>query len=55
MGNTASIPVISQVESLVQVIKGDVEGARRTQEVFLRTAPIAAQVSSVVYLVQVKS
>ena len=31
MGNTNSIPVISQVKSLVQVIGGDAEGAKKTQ------------------------
>ena len=46
MGNIDSIPVVSQVKSLVQVIGGDADGARRTQESFSRTAPIVAQFNS---------
>ena len=44
MGNTDSIPVVSQVKSLVQVIAGDEDGARKTQENFIRTGIVASQV-----------
>ena len=53
MGNTNSIPVISQVKSLVQVIGGDADGARRTQEEFSRTAPIVSQARSFAHLIAV--
>ena len=43
-----SIPVISQMKSLVQVISGDVDGARKTQETFSKTAPVVSQVRSAV-------
>ena len=46
MGNTDSIPVVSQVKSLVQVIAGDQEAAKKTQENFIRTGIIASQVST---------
>lgn len=46
MGNIDSVPVVSQVKSLVQVIGGDARGAKRTQEKFARTAPIVSQVNS---------
>lgn len=52
MGNTDSIPVVSQVKSLVQVISGDSDAAKRTQENFIRTAPVAAQINSLVHYVQ---
>ena len=76
MGNTDSVPVVSQVcvckffssnvniyilkiwafgwlqdgyhcqaKSLVQAISGDMEGAKKTQEQFLRTGLIASQVN----------
>ncbi|ETO35039.1 hypothetical protein RFI_02035 [Reticulomyxa filosa] len=48
MGNTDSIPVISQAKSLVQVISSDEEGARKTQENFLRQCPVVSQVTSAV-------
>ena len=53
MGNTDSIPVVSQVKSLVQVIGGDENGALKTQENFIRTAPIAAQINSLVHHIRV--
>lgn len=43
MGNIDSIPVVSQVKSLVQVVSGDDNGAKSTQENFLRTGPIVSQ------------
>jgi len=48
MGNIDSIPVVSQVKSLVQVIGGDADGARRTQQKFSRGAPIVSQINSAV-------
>ena len=48
MGNTDSIPVVSQTKSLVQAIAGDEEGARRTQENFSRQCPIVSQARSLV-------
>ncbi|KAH9522798.1 hypothetical protein DERF_006358 [Dermatophagoides farinae] len=44
------IPVLSQMKSFVQVITGDVEGARQTQENFSRECPIVSQARSVVEL-----
>ncbi len=48
MGSTNSIPVISQFKSLVQVIGGDVEGARKTQEDFINKGIIASQVDKTI-------
>ena len=48
MGNTDSLPVISQTKSLVQVIGGDAEGALRTQENFSRQCPLISQTRSAV-------
>lgn len=31
------IPLVSQVKSLTQAVAGDMEGARKTQEEFLRS------------------
>ena len=53
MGNTDSIPVISQVKSLVQFASGDELGAKTTQQNFLRTGPIASQVYSAVLAIGV--
>ena len=53
MGNTDSIPLISQVKSLVQVASGDEQGAKVTQQNFLRTGPIASQVYSAVLAIGV--
>ena len=53
MGNTDSIPVISQVKSLVQVISGDEEGAKKTQENFAKTTPIVSQTYSAVLAAEV--
>ena len=52
MGNTDSVPVVSQVKSLVQAIAGDMEGAKKTQEQFLRTGLVASQVNSAVVAIQ---
>jgi hypothetical protein len=43
MGNTDSLPVVSQVKSAVQAIAGDTEGARQTQENFFKGCPIVSQ------------
>lgn len=43
-----SLPIISQVKSLVQVIVGDVDGARQTQDNFLNQAPVVSQVKSAI-------
>ena len=49
MGNTVdSLPVISQTKSLVQVISGDADGARHTQENFSRQCPVVSQARSLV-------
>ena len=53
MGNTDSIPVVSQLKSLVQVIGGDEEGALRTQEQFARTGIIASQFNSLAHSIMV--
>jgi hypothetical protein len=52
MGNINAIPVISQVKSLVQVIGGNAEGAKETQEQFLRTAPLFSEVNTIIHLAQ---
>jgi len=52
MGNTDSIPIISQVKSLAQAIAGDMEGAKKTQEQIIRTGLIASQVNSAVVAIQ---
>ncbi len=43
MGNTDSIPVISQTKSVVQLIAGDSEGAAKTQENFVKGCPVVSQ------------
>jgi hypothetical protein len=48
MGNTDSLPVISQLKSAVQAMSGDLEGAKRTQENFSQQAPVVSQVTSIV-------
>ena len=52
MGSLNSIPVISQVKSLVQVIGGDVDGARQTQNDFINKGIVASQVKSLVHAIQ---
>ena len=52
MGSINSIPVISQLKSLVQVIGGDAAGAKKTQEQFVRTGIIASQVNSYIQAVR---
>ena len=46
MGNTDSIPVVSQVKSLVLVIAGQIEEAEEVQKKFVRTGIIASQINS---------
>ncbi|HWR00405.1 MAG TPA: phosphatidylinositol-specific phospholipase C domain-containing protein [Chlorobaculum sp.] len=41
-----SIPILSQIKSAVQAISGDTEGARQTQEAFLKKTPIVSQITS---------
>jgi len=43
-----SLPFTSQVISVAQLIAGDVEGARETQEIFSRRCPVVSQVRSAV-------
>lgn len=50
MGNVDSVPVISQTKSLIQVIGGDEDGARKTQENFLDNCPVVSQGKSFVQL-----
>ncbi len=52
MGQINSIPVVSQIKSLVQVISGDEVGARKTQEEFARKGIIVSQVriNKILYL-----
>ena len=45
------IPVLSQTKSLFQVICGDAEGAKQTQENFLKTCPVLSQGTSLVQLI----
>jgi len=53
MGNTDSIPVVSQLKSLVQVIGGDSAGALKTQENFAynNTFPVVSQIASAGYAI----
>lgn len=39
MGNVDSVPLVSQLKSLVQVIGGDADGAKKTQENFSQGCP----------------
>lgn len=55
MGNTDSIPVVSQVKSLVLVIGGQPEEAKEVQENFVRTGIIASQINSLRYSIEVGS
>ncbi|GMS80374.1 hypothetical protein PENTCL1PPCAC_2549, partial [Pristionchus entomophagus] len=55
MGNTNTVPLISQTKSLVQFVTGDKDGARNTQEKFLHECPIVAQATSIVELVADKN
>ena len=55
MGNTDSIPVVSQVKSLVLVIGGQPEEAKEVQEKFVRTGIIASQINSLRYSIEVGS
>ena len=52
MGNTDSIPVVSQVKSLVLVIGGQAEEAKEVQENFVRTGIIASQINSLRYSIE---
>ena len=47
-GDMDSFPILSQCKSAVQAICGDTEGARKTQENFLKTCPVVSQGTSAV-------
>jgi hypothetical protein len=53
MGNTDSVPVVSQAKSLVQYIGGDSAGALRTQQNFAynNTFPVISQIASAGYAI----
>ena len=53
MGSINSVPVVSQVKSLVQVVAGDETGAKETQEEFARTAIIVSQLNSLGHAIAV--
>ena len=55
MGSINSVPVVSQVKSLVQVVAGDETGAKQTQEEFARTAVIVSQLNSLGHAIAVSS
>ncbi|KAF6206720.1 hypothetical protein GE061_017956 [Apolygus lucorum] len=44
-----SVPLVSQFKSLFQVIGGDADGAKRTQENFLNTAGVVSQIKSAIH------
>ena len=46
MGNVNSVPVASQMKSLVQAMHGDMDGARETQLDFIRRSPVVSQLNS---------
>src|SRR5690606_28035056 len=50
--NTNSIPVVSQVKSAVQAISGDQDGAKKTQEEFLRTGILVSQCYALVKAIE---
>lgn len=51
MGNTDSIPIVSQAKSVVQLACGDMDGAAQTQENFVKECPGVSQVTSTVQLI----
>jgi len=53
MGNTDSIPVVSQLKSLIQYASGDAAGALKTQESFAynNTFPVISQIASAGYAI----
>lgn len=48
MGNTDSVPIISQTKSLVQALCSDNEGAKRTQINFTKSCPLVSQTRSLI-------
>lgn len=48
MGNINATPVVSQVVSAVQAIRGDLKGAKETQEQFSKRCPVISQLRSAV-------
>ena len=51
MGNTDSVPVVSQAKSVVQLVCGDTEAAAQTQKNFARGCPGVSQIVSVGQLI----
>jgi hypothetical protein len=45
------IPGVSQLKSVVQLVSGDIHGAKKTQQDFIQQCPIVSQVTSIVQLV----
>ena len=45
------VPILSQTKSLFQALCGDTEGAKQTQENFLKTCPVISQGTSLVQLI----
>lgn len=51
MGNTNTIPVVSQVKSTIQLVTGDAKGAAETQEKFFHEAIGVSQITAVAYAI----
>jgi len=53
MGNTDSIPIVSQIKSFTEYVAGDAAGARHTQENFAynNTFPVISQIASAGYAI----
>jgi hypothetical protein len=45
------IPGVSQLKSVVQLVSGDIDGAKKTQQDFIQQCPVVSQVTSIVQLV----
>lgn len=45
------VPVVSQAKSVVKLIAGDKEGARKTHENFLNQTPVVAQIKSLSHVI----
>ena len=46
MGNENSVPILSQLKSLQEACAGDLQGARQTQEDFIRHCSVVSQLNS---------
>lgn len=53
--NVDWMPGVSQLKSLGQAIAGDTDGARRTQQNYLKTAPVVSQLNSLGHAIAGKS